>query len=1067
MSSHSIAKLAPPGAVEILRRGRVLNLIEHSQEAGVCWLAAPAGYGKTTALVDYLRDRPTPHIWFRVDEGDQDIARFFHYLTNSLPAAEAGTMPVFGVEYAENPDEFARRFFRAYFSRLKLGTVLVLDDLHRADTDDFRSMLAVMMREVPGGIGCICVSRTLPGEALNEFVFAGQLAVIDQSVLEFSDDEARNLVELRLKRAAASMDVTAARGWAFGLVLLAERAFTTRPSHGDNPAGGRLALFDALGRYFFDNLPAVEQDMLMRINLLPEISASLADAIIGSNEAEGLLERLYQRQLLITRTETGGHYFQLHDLLRDFLEHRLSERFSIEDQALLRQRTALVLRDARRFDDAIALALQAKAWPLARDLMLKRADQVLARGQRATFIDWCAKLPPAEMDGWLSYWLGVAHMPDDAVAERWLSNAWTLFENAGDLRGQALAVSRAVLVKTDSWRTYEGLSTWTTRAMKILEGGLPDLPAQEDLLVSIGTVRALNFADEYYSGSEADQSLADRLLDRVARHPSHDPPGLRLLASETLIEHSVSTMRADLFEKAVDSVIEDLCDPDVLPWELGMWLVAFGAKSGRYFPYSRRGFPYASAEEALRAAIEIGERESLRGVEFGGLYHLQMQMKFRNDFAEFGHIVKRLAEIGDSRFTTQVAVVADCNAALHAREENFAEAYRDCERFMAAIEAANEPMIERWPHYITQYQVLLADRRPREASDLLADLLPRLDGGARKRTELCILAAKALEAKWAGDARYAERLQSFVIELRDAHWPMVLLNLPELLAELLGDALNNGFAASYCETLIRERRLLPPPQRPERWPWPLKVYVLGGFRLERDGAPLALGAKPPNRALEILRVLSISRNFTCALETLQDWIWPDLDGDQAKAACEQALHRLRKLLGGSDLVVQREGRLRLATDKVWVELADWEGRLKQALGANSPADPATEFEALFTAFHGPPLLDARPKAWTFAVAERVHGEFVDLACRVAAKREHEADADGARAIYLRGLDFYPDSARFYEGLIQGRLARNDVTGAVADHSRYERIVAAVGGEPSPALRKLVQSSLQHMERSRP
>ncbi|WP_292609167.1 hypothetical protein, partial [Mesorhizobium sp.] len=86
----------------------------------------------------------------------------------------------------------------------------------------------------------------------------------------------------------------------------------------------------------------------------------------------------------------------------------------------------------------------------------------------------------------------------------------------------------------------------------------------------------------------------------------------------------VSTMRADLFTKAVDSIVEDLSDKEVLPWVLGMWLVEFGAKSGRYFPYKRRGFPYPSAEAALREAIAIGERESLRGVEFGGLYHLQM-----------------------------------------------------------------------------------------------------------------------------------------------------------------------------------------------------------------------------------------------------------------------------------------------------------------------------------------------------------------------------------------------------------------------------------------------------------
>ncbi|WP_292676389.1 hypothetical protein, partial [Mesorhizobium sp.] len=99
-------------------------------------------------------------------------------------------------------------------------------------------------------------------------------------------------------------------------------------------------------------------------------------------------------------------------------------------------------------------------------------------------------------------------------------------------------------------------------------------------------------------------------------------------------------------------------------------------------------------------------------------------------------VVERLAEIADSRFTTQVAVVADCHAALHARQGDFAAAYRDCERFMEAIEAANEPMVERWPHYITKFQVLLADRKPREAAALLSDLLPRLDGGARKRTEI-------------------------------------------------------------------------------------------------------------------------------------------------------------------------------------------------------------------------------------------------------------------------------------------------------------------------------------------
>jgi DNA-binding SARP family transcriptional activator len=794
----------------------------------------------------------------------------------------------------------------------------------------------------------------------------------------------------------------------------------------------------------------------LQLNLLPEIRADLADALTGSVEAGRLLRRLYQRQLLITWSGSRGNDFQLHDLLRDFLNQCLTERYSAGEQARLREKAATVLREAGRFDEAIALALQAMAWGLARELILERAGPVLAEGHRATFIDWCARLPPAEMTAWLSYWLGVAHLPDDAAAERWLSRAWTSFEESADRRGQCLAVARVVLVKATSWRTYEGFSAWTRRATALLEEGLPELLAAEDLLVRSGMVRALDFAEDYHRDGPAGQRLVSELLERLAERPVEDPSGLRLPASESLIEHAISTGQADLFAKAVDSVAEDLRDPALSPWVLGNWLVVFGCASGRYFRYSRRGFPYASAEAALRAAIAIGERESLRNIEFGGLYQLQMLMKLRSDFAEFGELITRLAEIADSRFTTQVAVVADCQAALHSREGSFVEAYRDCDRFMAAIEAANEPIIERWPHYITKFQVLLADRRPGEAAALLADLLPRLDGGALARTKLCLLAAAALQAKWSGEAGYADRLRTLLTELAGARWPAILLNLPELLAELLADALDRGIAAEYCRSVIRERRLAPPPWHPAGWPWPLRVHLLGGFRLERDESPIALGAKPPTRALDILRALAVSRDGACSLDTLQDRLWPDLDGDQAKAACEQALHRLRKLLGDADLIVQREGRLRLAADKVFVDLSAWEGRLRLALAAGEGEAATDELERLFFDFPGPLLLNERLAPWLLPVTERVRRVLVDLAIRVGKERERQGEVTEALAIYLRALDFYPDAARLHKSLIEARLQQHDVTGALEDFARYERTMRAADAEPSPAILALVK-----------
>jgi LuxR family maltose regulon positive regulatory protein len=1052
LSAHLIAKLFTPQAVDIVRRVRVTGAIGRALRSGVCWIAAPAGYGKTTAMIDYLARAKAPHVWFRVDEGDQDIAQFFGYLAQSLPSANAALkMPIFGVEYVEQPRDFARLFFRAYFAELKPGTLLVLDDLHTVDTPEFRDILAVMFRELPGTLRCVCLSRQLPSDEFGDRTLSGLQTVLDRSVLEFSDQEAHGLIKLRLKHKADQIDVGTARGWAVGLVLLVERVGI---SGIDDAPWGASSLFTALGRHFFDALSATEQEMLLILNLLPEVTVALANAVTGSAEAGKLLDRLYHRQLLVTRAKGQVEAFQLHDLLRDFLDHRFDQRLSADEQRAAWIKAAQVLTEANRPDDAIALALRAGAWPLVHDLLLQRADAVIAEGRRATLIEWMGKLPPAELSGWLLYWTGVAHLADDAAAERWLSRAWDAFDASGDQRGKCLTVARAILVKTDSWRTHKGLAVWTLRAATIASQDMPELSPEEDILVLIGLVRAFDYAEE--NGSDAGQRLAERLLERLGQAERKFPSELRLHASETLIEHAIGTGKAELFEQAVDHVVDDIENPDVTAWHLGLWLVAFGAASGRYFRYSRRGFPYATAEEALRAAIAIGEREALKGVEFGALYHLQLQMKLRNDLSEFGRLVTRLAEIADSRYTTQVAVVADCNAALHTLQGNFANAYRDCDRFMAAIEEADEPIVERLPHYITKFQVLIADRRPREAIDLLTDLLARLQGGGHMRTQLCIMAATALQSKWNCDPDYEEHLSAFLTKLHGANWRGILLNLPDLLTDLLADALDSGIETEFCRALIAERHLIPPARCPISWPWPLKVHLLGGFRIERDGANLELGPKPPMRALDILRVLALAKEHSCSLETLQDWLWPDLDGGQANAACEQALHRLRRLLGRAELITLRGGILQFAADMVWVDVDSWEGSLDDAL-ATGENTLTTVMEQALAAFPGPLHLHGGALAWGTPAADRIRDGFIELSIRTGKRFEAEGDVAQARVTYLRALEHYPESHRLHGAAIEQRLNQSDIAGAAENHQRYLRMLRAAGDlQPSPAIEALLR-----------
>jgi LuxR family maltose regulon positive regulatory protein len=1067
--SRAVPKLVAPRSKRVVRRPRVLAAIERGLRRGVCWIAAPAGFGKTTAVIDYAQKKSLRTLWYRVDAGDMDIASFFHYLGLSLrgPGA-ARTLPVFGPEYADQPLEFARRFARTYIAHLRRGTLLVFDDLHDADVPQFRSVFAVLLRELPDQVACVCLGRTLPPEELTELTFQGRLSVVDQSILRFSDREGRALMAQRLGRRPAGVDLSAARGWAAGLVLLAERASVSgleaapRPEAGlaqHGTAGRRDAVFAALAKQLVDGLSPVEQEVLLKLCVLPEITSTLARELSGSEAADALILRLHQRQLLVTRGDSAGTaVFHLHDLLRDFLEQRLAEHTPAGDLARLRETAARLLDRAGYADHAIDLALQSRAWHLARSLVGARARALLAQGRRATLIDWCARLPDDELDdAWLCYWLGVAHIADDATAESWLGRAWTLFVEQDDVAGQCLTVARAVFSKSDSWRTHTGLSTWTQRALHLIDSELSGLDADDQLLVHSGLLRAVEFSDNYRIDVPVVGRLTNLLLRRLAEPGPDQSRDRRLIASHTLVEYAGSTGRGDVFEQAVDSVLHDLTAPDLSPRTLGIWLVAFGSVSGRYFPYARRGFPYASAEDALRAAVAIGEREALRGVEFGALYHLQLIMKLRNDFTEFAALTRRIGEIADSRNTTQTAVAADCQAALDTVRGHYRDAHRACARFMAAIEAGNEPAIERWPHFITQFQVLLADRKPAEAAEFLTGVLHLYDGEVRRRTTACVLVARAFEGKWENVPDYPDRLRRCIEELRAASWPAVLINLPGLLAELYADALALDIEADFCQAQIRRRALCPPEGRPGRWPWALRVHVLGEFRLERDGTPLLAKGRAPTRSLDLIRILALAKDHIVSLEVLHDCLWDDLDGARAQAACEQALHRLRKLLGAADLVFQSEGKVRLAMDRVWVDLDDWEQRLRQMLRPRQREQAAdAEIEKAFWAFPGPLLQFERSAPWAVAAAERVRSKFIELTSRIGRLHESRGDVAGARTFYLRALDFYPTSERCYEALLRGRLVQGDEVGALEDFRRYEKTVrASADSYPAPAIRALM------------
>ena len=238
------------------------------------------------------------------------------------------------------------------------------------------------------------------------------------------------------------------------------------------------------------------------------------------------------------------------------------------------------------------------------------------------------------------YWAGVAHLADDAAAERWLARAWEAFEASGDLRGQCLTIAAPCWSRPTAGAPMRAFRPGRSGPWGSSDAGLARACRRTKTSWSTSACCGLS-TTATTSGSDSRPGAGRPSCSRgSASHTRIFAPSCRLHASETLIEHAVSDRQMPSCSSRRSITSSTTCsDPGAPAWDLGLWLVAFGAASGRFFRYSQARLPLCDRRGCLRAAIAIGEREALVGVEFGALYHLQLQMKLRNDFAEFARLV--------------------------------------------------------------------------------------------------------------------------------------------------------------------------------------------------------------------------------------------------------------------------------------------------------------------------------------------------------------------------------------------------------------------------------------------
>ena len=325
-------KLRPPRAHLALVRRRALVQWLQQSEAPLVVLAAPAGYGKTSTLVQWTEADRRPVAWLSLDQADSDPAVFATYMAAALSGVVGG-VPQEVFDLLRQTDLGVRERVAPLLSAAIAAApsfLLVLDDCHHVRSRQCWGMVATLLEQLPRGAQIALAGRRDPPLRLARLRAAGRLAELRMDRLALDAEEAGQLLELHGavmddRALAAVMDVT--EGWATGVYLAAVLAESLPPDEwlphirGDQREIARYLTAEVLVR-----VPQHTRSFMERTSVLERLCADLCRAVTGRDDSYEQLERLARRSLFVTALDDHGEWYRYHHLFAELLRAELARR---------------------------------------------------------------------------------------------------------------------------------------------------------------------------------------------------------------------------------------------------------------------------------------------------------------------------------------------------------------------------------------------------------------------------------------------------------------------------------------------------------------------------------------------------------------------------------------------------------------------------------------------------------------------------------------------------------------------------------------------------------------------
>ena len=324
-----------------VERPRLISRLDDALKGRVTLISAPAGYGKTTLVLQWLGQGRMPAAWFAVDETDSEPDRFLSYVV----AAVRTVVPEFGSDIERllsapqlPPPEILADAVVNELAALEQPLLIVLDDYHRHTSKTVHEIMTRVLQYLPQQLHVLLLTRRDPPLPLGLWSSRQWLAELRAADLRFTRQETQAFFEKRLRKRLSDQTVDfltgRTEGWVAALQLV---ELSLSPAEDPEQLVGRYAERDrSITEYLMDEVvscqPSEVIDFLAITAHFERFCVPLCDYLLSKHKAapdtRGIINRIEKENLFLVPLDNERLWYRYHHLFQSLLKQHLKEKLS-------------------------------------------------------------------------------------------------------------------------------------------------------------------------------------------------------------------------------------------------------------------------------------------------------------------------------------------------------------------------------------------------------------------------------------------------------------------------------------------------------------------------------------------------------------------------------------------------------------------------------------------------------------------------------------------------------------------------------------------------------------------